>query len=1598
MNTSCPKVFKFLVTSLIFTLTLFSTNSLFAQINFSKSDLDFNGNEGVSGVTSLMYGPDGRLYVLEYYWGGSTAGVIKILTVERNGPNNYMVTDVETLLDVMDIVNHNDDGTVNNSVVKREATGLTVSGTAENPVIYVTSSDFRMGAGYSGGDIDLDTNSGTISRLTWNGGSWDVVDLVRGLPRSEENHATNGLEFTNINGTDYLIVAQGGHTNAGAPSNNFTFICEYALSGAVLAVNLDMINSMGINTDGNGRKYIYDLPTLDDPTRPNINGITDPNATGYNGIDINDPFGGNDGLNMAVLEDGGPVQIVSPGFRNPYDLVITESKALYVSDNGANGDWGGLPINEGGGSVINDYDPSEPGSTSLVNGEKVDNKDHLQLVTTNLDTYTFGSYYSGHPNPIRANPYGAGLYTAPEQFGTTGAVFRTQPYDPDESSPGSTSNPNVALPANWPPVTTANPVEGDWRGPGTSNPDGPDDNNITIWDVNTNGLDEYTASNFNGTMKGNLLAGDNHGVIKRVELNPDGSLLQLTEPFLSGIGGDALGITCNSDADYFPGTIWAGTLNGNIVVFEPQDYGTSCIDESSPEFDATADYDNDGYTNQDEMDNGTDYCDVLSKPQDFDVAVGGNLISDLNDDDDDADGIIDAIDPFQLGNPITSGSDAFVVPVYNDFYNTQGLGGISGLGLTGLMNNGESNPSWLDWVDKPDQGPNPNDILDGNTGTLVLQMNEGTSLGANNSQEKGYQYGIQVNQGSNVFSVVGKLIDLNAPLGIYQNTSALGGEVGFFIGDGTQSNYIKIVLKSDGVEVLQEVNDIPETPVHVPIAVEDRPNADINFYFVIDPSNGQIDMEFAMDGNNRTLATTLVAKGNILTALQNPDTDLAVGLIGTSNTPGVELEGTWDFLNVFEEGEGYSLRINAGGPQWVYDGKLFGADQLFNSGLEYSNSSALLDELYQTERYAGNNAFAYNIPLENGEYTVLLHFAEIYFGATGGDSSGGIGDRIFNVEIEGALVLDHYDIVADVGPETPVTKSFEATVSDGELNLDFLVPITGGANKPKVSAIEIMGKAIVNTSPIAVASASPITGNIPLEVSFIGSNSTDDKQVTGYTWNFQDGSPLSSLANPTHTFITAGSYEVILTVTDQEGLEDSTTLTIDAIDPPNEAPVAVAGASPVSGNAPLEVAFTGSNSSDDDTIVSYSWDFKDGSAISSEVNPVHTFIIPNTYPVELTVEDAEGLTNTSTVSIVVAPPNNEPPTAMATASPVQGEVPLPVIFNGSGSTDDNGIVEYHWDFKDGTTSSDINPVKSFETPGTYHVELQVTDAGGLIDVDIVTITVSTPTNDPPVAVANASVSIGTVPLSVSFSGDNSTDDKAIVSYSWNFNDGSSVSNISNPSHTFELAGTYEVVLTVSDEEGLTDITSLFILVTPKPNGPPVAVIKATPNRGEAPLLVSFDGSESTDDKTVTGYLWDFKDLNAQSTDIEATHTFNEIGTYNVTLTVFDAENLNDTKSVSIVVVDDESPSGEITGRIVVNPAKDVARIQIVDHSNSNRSVVRVYLHDPSGKMLGLFNPAEIYAHGVYEIPVSSLRENGVYFIGFEMNDNEKLVLKLIVKK
>jgi PKD repeat protein len=153
----------------------------------------------------------------------------------------------------------------------------------------------------------------------------------------------------------------------------------------------------------------------------------------------------------------------------------------------------------------------------------------------------------------------------------------------------------------------------------------------------------------------------------------------------------------------------------------------------------------------------------------------------------------------------------------------------------------------------------------------------------------------------------------------------------------------------------------------------------------------------------------------------------------------------------------------------------------------------------------------------------------------------------------------------------------------------------------------------------------------------------------------------------------------------------------------NQPPVAGASASPESGTAPFDAAFTGTGSDSDGTITSYEWTFGDGVSSTSQ-NPAHIYTSPGTYTATLTVTDDDGATGSDSVVITVTESANQPPVAGASASPESGTAPFDVAFTGTGSDSDGTIISYEWTFGDEVSITESNPhlQQSWNVHGNTH--------------------------------------------------------------------------------------------------------------------------------------------------------------------------------------------------------------------------------------------------------------------------------------------------------
>ncbi|HIH00935.1 TPA: PKD domain-containing protein, partial [Thermoplasmata archaeon] len=241
-----------------------------------------------------------------------------------------------------------------------------------------------------------------------------------------------------------------------------------------------------------------------------------------------------------------------------------------------------------------------------------------------------------------------------------------------------------------------------------------------------------------------------------------------------------------------------------------------------------------------------------------------------------------------------------------------------------------------------------------------------------------------------------------------------------------------------------------------------------------------------------------------------------------------------------------------------------------------------------------------------------------------------------------------------------------------------------------------------------------------------------------------------------------------------------------------------------------------------------------------------------------------------------------------------------VAFDAVGSSDDVGIDNYTWNIVELSVEMyGPTPEYTFDTPDVYTVELVVIDTiGQESSVDTMFLTVIDVTD--PVANAGLDVSVPSG-STVTLDGSLSSDNVAIVSYTWTFSDdGSQSLDGEEADYTFENVGSFAITLTVEDAAGNSDTD--LVTVTVYDATDPVA--DAGPDQTVAVgTEVTLDGSGSTDNDEIVSWVWTFEDYGDDQTleGEEVDYTFEDVGTFVVTLTVEDAAGNSDEDTVTIRV-------------------------------------------------------------------------------------------------
>jgi PKD repeat protein len=376
----------------------------------------------------------------------------------------------------------------------------------------------------------------------------------------------------------------------------------------------------------------------------------------------------------------------------------------------------------------------------------------------------------------------------------------------------------------------------------------------------------------------------------------------------------------------------------------------------------------------------------------------------------------------------------------------------------------------------------------------------------------------------------------------------------------------------------------------------------------------------------------------------------------------------------------------------------------------------------------------------------------------------------------------------DGGTSTSQNPSHTYSVA-GSYAVTLTITTSAGSDSDTKAGYVVVSDPVL---PTAGFSGSPRSGSIPLAVQFTDQSSAGTYPISSRSWSFGDGG-TSTAQNPSHTYNSAGSFTVSLTVTTSAGSDSETK---SAYIVTTQLPTAAFEGTPRSGDRPLTVQFSDLSAEGTSPITSWSWSFGDG-ATSTSQNPSHTYAAAGTYTVALTVTTADGSDTATKPGYIAVSEPPAPPTADFSGTPTSGPAPLTVQFTDLSIQGTAPISSWLWTFGDAGTSTAQNPSHAYLLPGTYTVSLTVTTADG---TDSVTKNGYITACAIPTADFLASPTSSPAPLTTQFTDLSLPGEGPIGSWSWSFGDGGT-STEQNPSHVYTTPGVYDVSLTVANACG-----------------------------------------------------------------------------------------------------------------------------------------------------------------------------------------------------
>ncbi len=443
-------------------------------------------------------------------------------------------------------------------------------------------------------------------------------------------------------------------------------------------------------------------------------------------------------------------------------------------------------------------------------------------------------------------------------------------------------------------------------------------------------------------------------------------------------------------------------------------------------------------------------------------------------------------------------------------------------------------------------------------------------------------------------------------------------------------------------------------------------------------------------------------------------------------------------------------------------------------------------------------------------------------------------------------------------------------------------------------------------SPAIAFTANDTVGCVPMVVQFSNQTIAGSGTISNWNWDVGDGTTYN-LQSPIHTYNVAGTFTVTLQATNSFGCVKTISKTnYITVRERITANFNFAGGTVC--RAPATIAFT--NTSSSNTPLTYQWNFGDGTT-STQAALTHVYSTAGNYPVKLFIRNATGCVDSIIKTISVS---FDAGTASIVAPPSVCEKDTVRFINASTPATTAAL----WNFGDGTTSTDINPIKTYQLPGTYAVKL-INMNGTCSDTTTRSIIVKP---KPSPAFTSVLPPPGCLlPVSASFS----STAPNIAAYAWNFGDGGTGSN-ATVVHSYSTHGSFSVTLVVTGTNGCVDSLQkpqLLVLAPAAING-----FIGLPYRGCLPFNGVISASISTPDPVAT-YLWDFGDGTTSNLP-SPSHTYNASGSFTVKLNITTLTGCTAQYTMNDAVVVNQKPTPSFNATPVNACANEL--VQFTDQS------------------------------------------------------------------